>query len=261
MFAEIKINKQKTQTIMAKNGKNGCNLLQKNPAVCRIKPFFDYLQGGDLRIIQPLNVNFLRDYFDLPSGNNVFLWNQLSDPHLGIHDRLAVDGSSAVFKWVLVGGKVISIQSLYGFQSDELPFDSQLEESFEEIQEDEVIEKIISYEEIYIEDEFSLERDEFDFGSVEIWHVMRQVCSSMKSIPSYFIAEGLYDGVDGIHFCLTPYNDVTSLSVIEMFYGEEFPRLLKECQNGSNFCLPYLSEKVLREANRSFLEHFMKNLV
>ncbi|MCF7835476.1 hypothetical protein K9M48_05550 [Candidatus Gracilibacteria bacterium] len=267
-------------------GKFNCNLLRKNPEVCAVKVLFDFLQERDEKILDPVDITNFREFIALPdnlSSQKVWLWNQISDPNLGIHDCLELkETDSAIFRWVLIGSKVVSIEDLFekekvnssiqtsgklisfdeadsedvdgdefDFTDEEINFDPECEEVFQ-----------ADCQDVVFEDE-----ENFLYSRVELWDVMERVCHSQKQFVNYFVAEGNYDGYGGVHICLTPYNDLTSVEALKILFGEEnFQKALDSSDPDSpvlfdeeEILFSEVSEEKKKICNHLFLEHFQKS--
>lgn len=195
----------------------------KDLKVCAIKPFFDFLQKRELNPLGPIDVTDLIDLTLLVRDSlpKIFLWNQISDTNLGIHDYVDARGE-ATFTNVVVNGEILPIQ-----------------------------------------DFISEGRNP---SEVELVHVMNNAHKAGKSI-SYFVAEGIYNGVDGVHFCLIPFNDQLSCGVIGNLFGEKFVSMISELEgadlerkmDGVNLD-DYLDTDAIPYCQDLYLEHFQKTL-
>ena len=205
-------------------------LLKKDENVCKLKPLFDLLQKKDLKFLDPIDVTSL---FPGPNLPKVYLWNQISDPNLGIHDFLKVEGENAAqFKCVVVGQEILPIEEFY--HKDKKPSD------------------------------------------IELWEVMNAL-HEMGKFATYFVAEGNYEGRDGSHFCLTPYNDFVSCNVLENLFGNQLiqaitdgnvdfkTEFIKHLKNGSietdklDLTI-YFNPDAVDYCNDIFTDHFKKTL-
>lgn len=189
-------------------------LLKKDENVCKFKPVFDLLQKKDLKFLPPIDVSSLVDAsfinLDLPK---IYLWSQISDPNLGIHDFLKVEGEkSAQFKWVVVGQEILPIEKFC--DKDSHPCD------------------------------------------IQLWDVMNKL-HEIGKFPTYFVAEGEYEGLDGIHFCLTPFNDNTSCDVLETLFGSEFIKDFHDREVDLQGCF---NPDAVEYCNDLFTDHFKKTL-
>lgn len=193
-------------------------LIKKDENVCKFKALFDFLQAKDLSFLNPIDVTSL---VDLKLGTDklpsIFLWNQVSDPNLGIHDFLKVeDEDIAEFKWVVVDGNLYPI------------------ETFCDV--------------------------EYDPEKTQLLHVMNNAYKIGKTIE-YFVAEGLYEGNEGIHFCLIPFNDKISCDVLETLFGSE---LIKNIQNDLKLedldLNRYFDPDGIEYCYSLYIDHFQKTL-
>ena len=199
-------------------------LVKRNEEVCAMKSLFDFLQMRELKFLPPIEVTSLVDVESLFHGKSkkpkIYLWNQISDPDLGVNDFLKVEGAHiAKFKWVVVDGEILSIK------------------------------------------DFS-EKGR-DFSEIQLFDIMNKLDESGK-FPVYFVAEGLYEGVYGLHFCLTPFNDVTSCKVLEKLFGCELAEKFKNLEQDENFVgsdlNSYFNPDSLDECHQIFVNHFKKSL-
>lgn len=190
-------------------------LFEKDENVCKFKPLFDLLQKKDLKFLDPIDVSSLLDLKLLRKKvlSSIYLWSQISDPNLGIHDFIKVEGSkTAQFKWVVVDGEIIPI----GKFCDR----------------------------------------EVKLSDIELLDVMNKL-HEIGKFPTYFVAEGKYEGLDGIHFCLTPYNDIVSCQVVETLFGSEF---LKHFSDRELDLQDYFNPDAVEYCNDMFTDHFKKTL-
>jgi hypothetical protein len=181
---------------------------------------FQFLQKNEIKLIEPIDVTEI-----LNPGKNVshaklpkvFLWNQLSDPNLGIHDFLKVnDPNPAEFRWVIVDGDIKEIQEL-----------------------------------------LNMTRDPSEIELVEIINELHQ----QNKFPIYFIAEGIYEGIDGIHFCLTPYNDLVSCQMLNMMINSDFTKQIRENQNiDPNGFRDQIDLESILSCEKLFINHFQSTL-
>lgn len=263
--------------------KENCDLLGKNPEVCAVKPLFDFLQERDLKILNPIEISSFRGFIDLPRtllSKRIWLWNQLCDPNLGVHDYLDLkEPGIAVFKWVFLDGKIFPIESLFGKQTltdlsdlqssdnsypDESYVDDYLDLDLPSVESQSKFSFELDTKEIAVFDE-DLD-DEFCLSKIELWDVMKEACFAKKQFIPYFIAEGNYEGFDGVHFCLTPYNDLTSVRVLKILFGEEnFQKALDSSNPESSvlfdeveISLSDVLEQQKIDCEKIFLDHFKK---
>ena len=196
-------------------------LLEKDVNVCRFKPLFDHLQSKDLKFLDPINVGSLVDYASFTNLKlpKIYLWNQVSDPNLGIHDFLKVEGkvNSAQFKWVVVDQEILPIKNFC--DKNVLPMDTQL---------------------------------------LDVMNKLHEI----GKFPTYFVAEGEYEGKDGIHFCLTPFNDNISCQVMETLFGSKFIiDLLDQKLDLLSIDLnDHFNPDAVEYCNDIFTDHFKKTL-
>ncbi len=195
-------------------------LLKKDENVCKFKPLFDFLQKKDLKFLDPIDVTLLVDSVSFPIVNlpKVYLWNQISDPNLGIHDFLMIeDANAAKFKWVVVDQEILPIEEFC--DKDKHPSD------------------------------------------IQLWDVMNALHEKEK-FATYFVAEGNYEGKDGFHFCLTPYNDTVSCAVLETLFGTKFVKDLQEqvVELPKINLNDYFNPDAVEYANVIFIDHCKKTL-
>ena len=105
---------------------------------------------------------------------------------------------------------------------------------------------------------------ETDKTSIELSHVMASVTESRKQI-SYFVAQGDYDGQNGVHFCLVPYNDTTSCSSLELLLQPDVIMAFKnpDTENIDEICQDldkYINSDGKKAAENLFVKHFKNNV-
>jgi|GEM_PF-5422261 len=194
-------------------------LIEKDLNVSKFKPLFDLLQSKDLIFLDPIDVTFLVDLKLLGKSDlsPIYLWNQISDPNLGIHDFIKVeDDKTPQFKWVVVDGEIYPIEDLC------LPDKNPLE--------------------------------------TELLHVMNNVYKQGKLVQ-YFVAEGCYEGHDGVHFCLVPFNDLLSCEVLEVLFGSELINdFQKNWDVGKLDLKKYFNPDSVEYCYSLYTEHFERTL-
>jgi hypothetical protein len=248
-----------------------CSLLKASSKLVSIKSLFDYLQKREILIIDPINISFIREKFPknlFPHGE-VWLWNQLSDPDLGVNDILELDDQDvAIFKWVIIDGKVISISNLFEKTSNVIDEDYfSLTDAETDEDDDAMYAAMVDFEDLQLNEGIDEDTEEIDFRNVSLWDVMKEVCDKEKKFVSYFIAEGDYCGKSGTHICLTPYNDLVSYNVLKAFLGSDFEKIKnshspdsKASFDEKDLKLPEITQEQKEMFQNMYLEHLQKHL-
>lgn len=251
--------------------KKRCSLLKASSKLVSIKPIFDYLEKREIKLIDPINISFLRKKFPknlLPNGQ-IWLWNQISDPDLGVNDVLELeDQECAVFRWVMIDGKVISISNVFEKTSNLIDEDYfNLVDDSEIDTDDDVYAGVVDFEDLQLNEGIDEDTEELDFREISLWDVMKEVCDKEKKFVSYFIAEGDYNGKQGIHVCLTPYNDLVSYNILKTLLGSDFERVKKSYSPDSkasfdekDLKLPEITQEQKEMFQKMYLEHLQKHL-
>jgi hypothetical protein len=99
---------------------------------------------------------------------------------------------------------------------------------------------------------------------IQLTDVMNKLAETGK-FATYFVAEGLYEGKAGTHFCLTPYNDKISCDVLQNLFGSELIEKITnstdETENIMDLDLGnYFNPDVATECENIFVQHFTETL-
>jgi len=155
--------------------KKNCSLLKASSKLVSIKSLFDYLQKREILIIDPINISFLREKFpkNLFSHGEMWLWNQLSDPDLGINDILELDDQeAAIFKWVMIDGKITPISNLFSRSFNLINKESfDLIDSETDEDDDAVYVAMVDFEDLQLNEEIDEDTEEIDFREISLWDV------------------------------------------------------------------------------------------